>query len=67
MTNESHTEYVTRWKDAMKDAYAKANNNPNKAANAGKRIDDSKVVYTELKVGGRVLVRNSCERGGPGQ
>ena len=49
----------------MKDAYAKANNNSNKAANAGKRIYDSKVRYIDLKAGGRVLVRNLCERGGP--
>ena len=65
--NESHTEYVKRWKDAMKDAYTKANNNSNKAANAGKIIYDSKVRYTELKAGDRVLVRNLCERGGPGK
>ena len=67
VTNESHTEYVKRWKDAMKDAYTKANNNSNKAANAGKKIYDSKVRYIELKAGGRVLVRNLCERGGPGK
>ena len=62
VTNESHTGYVERWKDAMKDAYTKANNNSTKAANAGKRIYNSNVHYTELKAGDRVLVRNLCER-----
>ena len=44
VTNESHTEYVKRWKDAMKDAYTKANNNSNKAANAEKEFTIAKIV-----------------------
>lgn len=51
----------------MKDAYAKVGNNANKSAASGKTIYDRKVRFTALKPGDRVLVRNLCERGGPGK
>ncbi len=66
-TRENHTEYVKRWKSAMKDAYAKATSNSSKAAISGKKIYDRKVRFTLLKPGDRVLVRNLCERGAPGK
>ena len=66
-TRENHTDYVKRWKSAMKDAYAKATSSSGKAAISGKKIYDRKVRFTLLKPGDRVLVRNLCERGGPGK
>ncbi|CAB3994586.1 Hypothetical predicted protein [Paramuricea clavata] len=63
----NHTEYVKRWKGAIKDVYAKAISNASKAASAGKSNYNRKVRFTVLDTGDCVPVRNLTERGGPGK
>ena len=62
-----YRQYVTQWKGAMKEAYAKAIENSIKSATAGKKHYDKRVRCTELHPGDRVLVQNLSERGGPGK
>ena len=66
-TKVNHTEFVDRWKGAMREAYAKAMKSSCKSAAIGKKHYDRKVQFTRLKPGDRVLVRNLSERGGPGK
>ena len=63
----SHTEYVDKWKFAMKEAYSLALRNTSKSATDGKQQYDRKVRFSKLQPGDRVLVRNLSERGGPGK
>ena len=63
----THTEYVDKWKFAMKEAYSQARKNISKSATDGKQQYDRKVRFSKLQPGDRVLVRNFSERGGPGK
>ena len=62
-----HTEYVDKWKFAMKEAYSLALRNTSKSATDGKQQYDGKVRFSKLQPGDRVLVRNLSERGGLGK
>ena len=64
-TDYSH--YVTKWKTAMKEAYAKASDTAGTNSTRSKRHYDKKVRSTVLQPGDRVLVRNLTPRGGPGK
>jgi len=63
----THTEYVDKWKFAMKEAYSLVLKNTSKSATSGKQQYDRKVRFSKLQPGDRVLVRNLSERGGPGK
>lgn len=64
---ESYTEYVQNWQARMRQAYEIASRTAAKEAARGKLCYDRKVHGTDLQPGGRVLVRNLSERGGPGK
>jgi len=63
----NHHSYMQRWKRGMTDAYEITRENVSKAAVRSKRLYDSKVRYSALLPGDRVLVRNLTPRGGPGK
>ena len=66
-SSSGYRHYVQQWKEAMKEAYAKAIENSKKSATTGKRHYDKRTRFTDLQPGDRVLVRNLSERGGPGK
>ena len=61
----THTEYVDKWKFAMKEAYSLALRNTSNSATDGKQQYDRKVRFSKLQPGERMLVRNLSERCGP--
>ena len=63
----THTEYVDKWKFAMKEAYSLSRKNILRSATDGKHQYDRKVRFSKLQPGDRALVRNLSERGGPGK
>lgn len=65
--DSNHQTYMQRWKQGMTDAYEITRENASKAAVRGKRHYDSKMRYSALLPGDRVLVRNLTPRGGPGK
>ena len=64
---ESYSEYVQNWRARMHQAYEIASRTAAKGASRGKLFHDKKVHGTDLQPGGRVLVRNLSQRGGPGK
>lgn len=63
----SYAEYVENWQTRMKQAYEIASKTSAKGAARGKTGYDKRVHGADLHPGGRVLVRNLSERGGPGK
>ena len=63
----NHQNYMQKWKQGMKDAYEITRENVNKAGIRSKKFYDSKIRYSTLLPGDRVLVRNLTPRGGPGK
>lgn len=66
-TQENYSEYVKNWQIRMKQAYEIASKIAAKEASRGKRYYDRRSHGADLQLGGRVLVRNLSERGGPGK
>lgn len=64
---QSHANYVADWRARIQDAYAIASKTAEKEAGRGKRYYDRKTHGVDLHIGGRVLIRNLSERGGPGK
>ena len=63
----SHTEYASKWKSAMQEAYSLASKAARESASRGKKHYDKRVRSSVLQAGDRVLVRNLTPRGGPGK
>lgn len=63
----NHQSYQQKWKEDMKDAYEITRENANKAGVRSKRLYDSKLRYSTLLPGYRVLVRNLTPCGVPGK
>ena len=63
----SYREYVSKWQNAMKEAYKIASQRSDAAGQTTKRHFDKKAHYSDLNPSDRVLVRNLSERGGPGK
>ncbi|XP_035264283.1 uncharacterized protein LOC118222647 [Anguilla anguilla] len=66
-TENTYDEYVQRWRNQMAEAYQIASQAVEKHAERGRSHYDKKVYGTDLQPGGRVLIRNLSERGGPGK
>ena len=66
-SSTNHTEYVTKWKDRMEEAYQIAKKGATEAARKGKRQYDKKTCNSSLQPGDRVLVKNCRPPGGPGK
>ena len=62
-----HSDYISKWKMAMQQAYRLANKRTLKKAAKGKRNYDRRVRCSTLEPRDRVLVRNLTPRGGPGK
>lgn len=63
----SHSECAKKWKSRMQEAYQIALKNAHRSASRGKKNHDSRLTSASLEPGDRVLVKNLCERGGPGK
>ena len=64
---ETYTEYVQNWQNRMRQAYEIASKTAAREALRGKKGYDKRAHGADLQPGGRVLVRNLSERGGPGK
>ena len=62
----SYQNYVLKWKRGMQQAFELASRHAKKRAAHNKQTYDHGLYGSQLTVGGRVLVRNLRERGGPG-
>ncbi|KAI2652210.1 Retrovirus-related Pol polyprotein [Labeo rohita] len=65
--NENYTEYVENWRERMRQAYEIASRTAEKETSRSKQGYDRRIHEVALQPGGRVLVRNLSERGGPGK
>lgn len=65
--DSNHHNYMQKWKQGMEQAYEITRENASKAAVRSKRLYDSKLKYSTLLPGDRVLIRNLTPRGGPGK
>lgn len=63
----SYPAYVKKWKNAMSEAYDKANKAALQAASKGKVQYDKRLRSSVLEPGDRVLIRNLSPRNGPGK
>ena len=63
----SHSDYASKWKTAMQQAYTLAHKATSKNAAKHKKNYDGRVRCSSLEPGDRVLVRNLTPRGGPGK
>ncbi|XP_063075269.1 uncharacterized protein LOC134465509 [Engraulis encrasicolus] len=59
----SHTRYVTKLKEDLKQAYKLASEAANKRHQRNKRLYDQRVTFQSLQIGDRVLLRNLGLRG----
>lgn len=64
---ETYSEYVKNWQNRMRQAYEIASKTAAREALRGKKGYDKRIHGIDLLPGGRVLVRNLSERGGPGK
>lgn len=64
---KSYTAYVENWQNRMRQAYEIASKTAAKESALGKTGYDKRVHGADLEPGGRVLVHNLSERGGPGK
>ena len=69
LTNEqpNYHNFIQIWKVQMKEAFKIAEENTKKRRSSDKRQRDLKATLEPLEVGGRILVKNITERGGPGK
>lgn len=63
----TYQDYVDKWRDRMTEAYQIASKSANEEAARGKGYYDRKIYGADLQPGGRVLIRNLTEKGGPGK
>ena len=61
----NYNNFIQTWNARMKEAFKITEENTKKRRSADKRQRDLKATLEPLEVGGRVLVRNLTERGGP--
>lgn len=64
---KTYPEFVQRWHNEMKEAYAKASKATDGAAQSSKKYYDKKAFATYLEPGDRVLLRNVVPVEGPGK
>lgn len=65
--SSSHSEYASKWRKRMREAYKLASKTAQREQKRGKKQYDRKTYGVELQPGCRVLVRNFRDRGGPGK
>ena len=65
--SNSRSDYVSKWKIAMTEAYRIAHEATTKSDEKGKKNYDRRIRYTDVQPRDRVLVRNLSPRGGPGK
>ena len=65
--NKTPPTYIEKWKSRMKEVFGRAAANTKQRRYKDKRKRDQKARLQPLEVGGRVLVRNLNEKGGPGK
>ena len=63
----NYNNFIQTWNARMKEAFKTAEENIKKRRSADKRQREVPATLEPLEVGGRVLVRNLTERGGPGK
>lgn len=64
---EEYNTYVQNWLQGMKEAYQIARENAKKTGERSREYYNKRVSGGVLQPGGRVLVRNLTEHGGPGK
>lgn len=63
----SHSDYASKWRSRMQEAYRIASKTAQSHQSRAKKCYDKKTHGVELQPGGRVLVRNVRDKGGPGK